>query len=163
MMCVSDLSPDYRLKLQAAEVRAKESEAKLGKLINAVKVRRCLSFFIRAHSPAGRPGDAGQGLPDGAQGKGRGRATRQRGRSRAAQRRRESQGDESCGCVVLLLSFSLWQENERKQKDRYDSAIASTTKKAEAAVERANKMEEKLGKLLEMMKGKWQIVLDSSG
>ena len=44
------------------------------------------------------------------------------------------------------------KENERKQKDRYDSAIAVTTKKAEAAVERANKMEEKLGKLLEMMK-----------
>jgi hypothetical protein len=28
---------EYRLKLQAAEVRAKESEAKLGKLIAAVK------------------------------------------------------------------------------------------------------------------------------
>jgi hypothetical protein len=40
------LAPDYRLKLQAAEVRAKESEAKLGKLINAVKVRCCLSCFV---------------------------------------------------------------------------------------------------------------------
>ena len=56
--------------------------------------------------------------------------------------------------VALLNVVESLKENERKQKDRYDSAIASTTKKAEAAVERANKMEEKLGKLLEMMKGK---------
>jgi hypothetical protein len=54
--------------------------------------------------------------------------------------------------VALLNVVDSLKENERKQKDRYDSAIAGTTKKAEAAVERANKMEAKLANLLKMMK-----------
>ncbi len=54
--------------------------------------------------------------------------------------------------VALLNVVDSLKENERKQKDRYDAAIASTTKKAEAAVERANKLEEKMGGLLQMMR-----------
>jgi hypothetical protein len=110
---------DYRLKLQAAEVRAKESEAKLGKLINAVKDDRAL-----------RAKDYQAVLKE---------------KAEAEKRANEAE-------VALLNVVESLKENERKQKDRYDSAIAGTTKKAEAAVERANKMEEKLGKLLEMMK-----------
>ncbi len=110
---------DYRLKLQAAEVRAKESEAKLGKLINAVKDDRAM-----------RAKDYQAVLKE---------------KAEAEKRANEAE-------VALLNVVESLKENERKQKDRYDSAIAATTKKAEAAVERANKMEEKLGKLLEMMK-----------